>query len=166
MNTSRKRRSYEEGHKPKFLVVIDDTPECERAVRYAARRAARTNGGVIMLRVIDLKGEPQEWLGVAGIMKAEARDAANEVLGRFAAQVAGITGLTAECITREGEATQEVLKLIDEDDDIVVLILAAGIEHDEPGPLVTHLSRVSGNFPIPVGIVPGHLTDEEIDALS
>jgi len=165
MNMGRKRRSYEEGHKPKFLVVIDDTPECERAVYYAARRAARTNGGVIMLRVIDIQDEPQEWLGVAKIMKAEARDAANEVLGRFAARVAGITGLTAECVTREGEATREILKLIDEDDDIVVLILAAA-ENEEPGPLVTHLSRVSGDFPIPIGIVPGHLTDEEIDALS
>lgn len=166
MTMGRKRHSYEQGHKPKFLVVIDDTPECERAVYYAARRAARTNGGVIMLRVIDLKEEAQEWLGVANIMKAEARDAANEVLGRFAARVAGITGLTAECVTREGEATQEIIKLINEDDDIVVLILAAGVDHENPGPLVTHLSRVSGDFPIPIGIVPGHLTDEEIDALS
>lgn len=163
---SSKRHSYEEGHKPKFLVVIDDTPECERAVYYASRRAARTNGGVIMLRVIDLQEEAQEWLGVADIMKAEARDAANEVLSRYAARVAGLTGLTAECVTREGEPTEEIRKLIEEDEDIVVLILAADVGIEGPGPLVTHLSRVSGDFPIPIGIVPGHLTDEDIDALS
>lgn len=163
---SRKRRSYEEGHKPKFLVIIDDTPECDRAVYYASRRAARTNGGVIMLRVIDMKDTAQQWLGVADIMKAEAHEAANEDLARFAARVAGITGLTAEGVVREGKATEQILKLIDEDDDIVVLILAADTDKETPGPLVTSLSKAAGSFPIPIGIVPGHLTDEELNALS
>ncbi len=77
---SRKRRSYEAGHKPKFLVIIDDTPECDRAVYYASRRAARTSGGVIMLRVIETQDSAQQWLGVADIMKAEAQEAADAVL--------------------------------------------------------------------------------------
>lgn len=83
---SLKRRSYEAGHKPKFLVIIDDTPECDRAVYYASRRAARTGGGIIMLRVIDMEDRAQQWLGVADIMKAEAQEAAEEALTRFAAR--------------------------------------------------------------------------------
>ena len=51
-----KRRSYEAGHSPKFLVVIDDTPECDRAVYFASRRALRTGASVIMLRVIETAG--------------------------------------------------------------------------------------------------------------
>ena len=50
---SSKRRSYESGHSPKFLVVIDDTPECDRAVYFASRRALRIGAAVIMLRVIE-----------------------------------------------------------------------------------------------------------------
>jgi nucleotide-binding universal stress UspA family protein len=163
---SRKRRSYEAGHKPKFLVIIDDTPECDRAVYYAGRRAARTSGGVIMLRVIEMQDSAQQWLGVADIMKAEAQEAADEVLTRFAERVAAVTGLVAERVVREGEPAEEIVKLIEEDEDIVVLILAAGVELEGPGPLVTSLSKTVGSFPVPIGIVPGHLSDEELDALS
>ncbi len=163
---SRKRRSYEAGHKPKFLVVIDDTPECDRAVYYASRRAARTHGAVIILRVIETKDSAQQWLGVADLMKAEAHEAADDVLTRFSERVASISGLEAERAVREGEPAEEILKLIDEDDDIAVLILAAGVDKEGPGPLVTSLTKTAGSFPIPIGIVPGYLSDEELDALS
>jgi nucleotide-binding universal stress UspA family protein len=163
---SRKRRSYEAGHKPKFLVIIDDTPECDRAVYYASRRAARTSGGVIMLRLIETQDSAQQWLGVADIMKAEAHEAADAVLTRFAERVAGITGVVAERAIREGVPAEEIVKLIEEDEDIVVLILAAGVDLEGPGPLVTSLTKTVGSFPVPIGIVPGHLSDEELDALS
>jgi nucleotide-binding universal stress UspA family protein len=163
---SLKRRSYEAGHKPKFLVIIDDTPECDRAVYYASRRAARTGGDVIMLRVIEMKDRAQQWLGVADIMKAEAQEAADEALTRFAARAEAVSGLTPERIIREGEPAEEILKLIDDDEDIAVLILAAGFEKDDPGPLVSSLSKAVVSFPIPIGIVPAHLSDEELDALS
>ena len=90
---SRKRRSYETGHKPKFLVVIDDTPECDRAVYFASRRALRTGASVIMLRVIETQDRNQQWLGVADIMRAEAHEEANAVLDRHAARASSITGV-------------------------------------------------------------------------
>ena len=77
MSTTRRRRSYEAGHKPKWLVVIDDTAECDRAVYFAARRAARVGAGIIMLRVIETHDRNQQWAGVADIMKAEAHEEAN-----------------------------------------------------------------------------------------
>ena len=40
------RRSYETWHRPKFLAVVDDTPECTRAVYFAARRAGRMEAAV------------------------------------------------------------------------------------------------------------------------
>ena len=49
---SKKRRSYEAGHSPKFMVVIDDSPECDRALYFASRRALRIGATVLMLRVI------------------------------------------------------------------------------------------------------------------
>jgi nucleotide-binding universal stress UspA family protein len=79
----RPRRSTEAGHRRKFLVVIDDTPECSRAVLYAARRAERTDGALVMLYVI-VPGEFQHWIGVENIMRAEAMEAAEEQMSRFA----------------------------------------------------------------------------------
>jgi len=163
---SLKRRSYEAGHSPKFLVVVDDTPECDRAVHFASRRAMRTGAAVIMLRVIDMQDRNQQWLGVADIMRAEAHEEANAALDRAAARAASITGAMPERVIREGEKVEEVLKLIEEDEDIAVLILAAGTDSEGPGPLVASIASAAGTFPIPLAIVPGHLSDEDLDTMS
>jgi nucleotide-binding universal stress UspA family protein len=163
---SRKRRSYESGHKPKYLVVVDDSPECDRAIYYASRRAARIKADMIMLRVIDTSDRNQQWLGVADIMRAEAHEEANAALDRASGRANGVAGITPERTIREGNWTEQILKLIDEDDDIEVLILAAAPSSENPGPLVSNIGKTAGEFPIPVTIVPGHLTDEELDALS
>ena len=162
----RRRRSYEAGHQAKLLVVIDDTEECDRAVYYASRRAARIGANVIMLRVIETHDQSQQWLGVADVMRAEAHDEAEAQLNKYAARANGIAGSTPECVVREGDKAEEILKLIEEDEDIFALVLAAGTGAEGPGPLVSSIGRTAGNYPIPVAIVPGHLTDEEIDALS
>jgi nucleotide-binding universal stress UspA family protein len=163
---SLKRRSYEAGHKPKYLVIIDESPECDRAVYYASRRAARTGASVVMLLVIEPHDRHQQWLGVADIMKAEAHEAANQILDQFAARANGVAGITPERVIRDGEKAQEILKLIDEDEDIATLVLAAGTGKEGPGPLVSTVGKTAGAYPIPVAIVPGHLGDEDLDALS
>src|SRR5437764_3083145 len=163
---SPKRRSYEAGHSPKFMVVIDDTPECDRALYFASRRALRTGAGVIMLRVIETHDRNQQWLGVADIMRAEAHEEANAALDRSAARASSITGTMPERVIREGEQGEEILHLIEEDEDIAVLILAAGTGTEGPGPLVASLAKTAGTVPIPVAIVPGHLSDEDLDTMS
>ncbi len=162
----RRRRSYEAGHKPKLLVVVDDTEECDRAIYFAVRRAARIGGNVVMLRVLENHDQSQQWLGVADIMRAEAQGEADAELGKYAARAKAIAGIDAEPVIREGDKAEEILKVIDEDEDIFILVLAAGTGSEGPGPLVATIGRTAGDFPIPVAIVPGHLTDEEIDALS
>jgi nucleotide-binding universal stress UspA family protein len=161
----RRRRSYEAGHKPKLLVVIDDTEECDRAVYFASRRAARTGSTLVMLHVVETHDHGQQWLGVADIMRAEGQEEANAQLDKYADRAGSIAGIVPERVVREGDKAQEILRLIDEDEDIFALILAAGTD-DEPGPLVSSIARSAGDYPIPVAIVPGHLSDEDLDALS
>src|SRR5262249_46495580 len=110
---SRKRRSHEAGHRRKDLVVIDDTPECDRAGYWASQRAARTNSTLVMLRVIETHDRNQQWLGVADIMKAEAHEEANAALDKFASRANGVAGLTPERAVREGEVAEEILNLIE-----------------------------------------------------
>jgi nucleotide-binding universal stress UspA family protein len=162
----KKRRSYEAGHSPKFMVVIDDTPECDRALYFASRRALRIGATVLMLRVIETHDRNQQWLGVADIMRAEAYEEANAVLDRFAARSSSITGVMPQRVIREGEKSQEVLNLIEDDEDIAILVLAAAIGKEGPGPLVSSIGKNAGDFPIPVAIVPGHLSDEDLDSMS
>ncbi len=166
MSTTRRRRRYDAGHKPNWLVVIDDTAECDRAVYFAARRAARVGAGIIMLRVIETHDRNQQWAGVADIMKAEAHEEANTALDKYATRANGIAGVTAERVVREGKTADEILDLIEKDEDIAILVLAAGTGKDGPGPLVASFGSTAGDYPIPVAIVPGHLSDEELDALT
>ena len=114
---SSKRRSYEAGHKRKYLVVIDDTEECDRAVYWAAKRAGRTKSQMVMLRVIEPGDRNQQWLGVADLMKAEAQEAANAALDKFAARAKKIAKITPDRVIREGNTSEEIIKLIDEDAD-------------------------------------------------
>jgi nucleotide-binding universal stress UspA family protein len=163
---SRKRRSHEAGHRRKYLVIIDDSPECDRAVYWASQRAARTGATLLMLRVIDTSDRNQQWLGVADIMRAEAHEQANAALDLAAGRANGVAGITPERAIREGDVAEEILKMIDEDEDIGILTLAAGTGNEGPGPLVTNLAKNAGTYPIPVAVVPGHLSDEELDALA
>ncbi|KQW19331.1 universal stress protein UspA [Afipia sp. Root123D2] len=163
---STKRRSYESGHKPKCLVIVDDTPECDRAVYYASRWAVRIGGGVVMLRVIETEDRNQQWLGVADIMRAEAEESANAALDRASGRANGIAAITPERVIREGDPGKEILDVIDKDVDISMLVLAAAVGAEGPGPIITTLARTAGNFPIPLTVIPGNLTDEDIDGLS
>ncbi|HEY4981002.1 MAG TPA: universal stress protein [Pseudolabrys sp.] len=163
---SSKRRSYEAGHKRKYLVVIDDTEECDRAVYWAAKRAGRTKSQIVMLRVIETAERNQQWLGVADIMKAEAQEAANAVLDKFAERTKQVARIKPDRVIREGDTAAEITKLIEEDADIGILVLAAGTGKEGPGPLVSNLAKTAGTFPIPVAIIPGHLSDDDLDAMS
>lgn len=164
----RTRQSFESGHHRKFLVVVDETPECDRAVYYASRRAVRTGGKLVMLAVISMGEEAnQQWLGVGELMRAEARDEVEKRLDHYAARSRHLAGIDAERVIREGDKAEEIQKLIDEDPDIGVLVLAAGTGNQGPGPLVSSLaSSRSVTMTIPITIVPGQLTDEELDALA
>jgi nucleotide-binding universal stress UspA family protein len=162
----RPRRAREEGHKRKFLVVIDDTPECLIALSFAARRAAHTSGAVVLLSVIEPEG-PQGFAGVEDIMRAEAREQAQQILAKFAARARELSNLDPEMVIREGKRADEILDLIENDEDIAVLVLAAGAGSEGPGPLVVAIAgRGSGTFPVPITIVPGTLTEEQLDAIA
>jgi len=160
------RRSYETGHKPKCLVIVDDTVEWDRAVYYASRWAIRGGGGVVMLRIIETEDQNQQWLGVAEVMRAEAYEEADAALDRAAGRASGIAAITPERVIREGDPTEQILDVIDKDADIAMLVLAANPGPEGPGPLVTLMASAVGTFPIPVTIISGDLSDQEIDALS
>ncbi len=163
---STQRLSYESGHKPKCLVVVDDSEEWDRAVYYASRWAIRVGGGVVMLRVIETEDRNQQWLGVAEVMRAEAEEGANAALDRASGRANGLAAITPERVIREGEPTAQILDVIDKDVDISMLVLAASAGAEGPGPIVTMISKMVGTFPVPVVIVPGSLTDRDIDGLS
>ncbi|WP_075216869.1 universal stress protein [Mongoliimonas terrestris] len=161
-----KRLAREEGHRRKFLAIVDETPECERAVVYAASRAARTGGVLVLLYVIQ-PGNFQHWRGVESIMRAEAMDEAEARLADYAEKVRVLAAIDPELVIREGKSSDAINALIEEDQDIAILVLAASSGAEGPGPLVSSIaSKTSGGFAIPVTIVPAGLSDEDITAVA
>ncbi len=163
------RRVFEEGHRRKFLVVVDETPESELALAYAARRARRTKGDIAFLYVIE-PADFEHWIGVADAYREEAQSKAKAVFRLYARKLKnwGYDDIEAEEIMREGPKAEEIKELIQEDPDIAILVLGASVESSGPGPLVSTLAsgKNAGAFPIPITVVPGCLTIEEIDALA
>ncbi len=109
----RLRRSYEPGHRPKFLVLVEDTDDCRKAVHYASRRAARVGANVVLLRVIEEPPGEVAWLGVAEVMQYEAMEQAQQLLNSYASIVKNVGPEEPKTLIRQGEVAVEMFKLID-----------------------------------------------------
>jgi nucleotide-binding universal stress UspA family protein len=149
-----------------FLVVVDETPEHRIAVHYAARRAAHTGGRLAMLYVIE-PAELQHFRAIEELAQAEQREAAEELLHGLCDEIAPIAGAMPVVYIREGRRRDELLALINEEPTISILVLAAGTGPEGPGPLISYLTgKAAARLRIPITIVPGGLSPEEVDALS
>ncbi len=149
----------------KFLIVVDGSPEGHAALRFAARRAHGTGGKVALLLVIEPESQ-NHWLGVGSLMKEEAQAEAETILGECADLVEMLGGERPKTHIRHGTLAEEIGRLIDEDKTISTLVLAAGVGSNGPGPLVSAIGSGKSGFHIPVTIVPGDLSDDEIDGLT
>jgi nucleotide-binding universal stress UspA family protein len=149
-----------------FLIVVDDSPEMRVALRYASRRALHSGGRVALLHVVE-PPEGQHWMALEDLIREERRADAEELLQKLAVEVETLTGSPPVVHIREGLPRDELLALIAEDPAISILVLAAGVGEAGGGPLVSALSgRMLSHLRVPLTIVPGSLSDAEIDALT
>lgn len=165
----KKRQVFAQGHRRKFMVVVDETPECEAALAFAACRATHTDGSLVLLYVIE-PGDFQHWLGVEEVAREEGQNKAKAVFRLFGRKLKnmGFENLQFEEVVREGNKAEQIAEAIEEDEDLAVLVLGASKDPSGPGPLVSSLAagKLAGTFPIPITIVPGHLTFEDIQGLA
>ena len=169
MPSMKPRRSFEAGHRRKFLLVVDESQEVESALYYAASRVQRSSGSLAMLYVIE-PGEYQHWVGVRQMQLEEETTKAKALFRLFRRKLhlAGFEAIEVEDIIREGKTAEEIVKLIAEDEDIAILVLGASTDSKGPGPLVASLAAgtAAGGFAVPVTVVPGDLSLEDIKALA
>lgn len=169
MEPMKPRRSFESGHSRKFLLVVDESAEVESALYYAASRVQRSSGSIVLLYVIE-PGEYQPWAGVRQVQADEETNKAKALfrLLRRKLNLAGFENIEAADVIREGHKAEEIVKLIGEDEDIAILVLGASTDDSGPGPLVASLAagQASGGFPVPVTVVPGKLSLEDIKSLA
>ncbi|MGP1357123.1 universal stress protein [Roseicyclus sp.] len=149
----------------KFLVVLDDTRECLNAMRFAAMRARNTGGGVEIISIIP-PDEFNHWIGVGEVMRAEARERIEAHFNVFAKWMRDRQKVDPTLVIREGAAVDQILAHIRESPEIGVLVLGAGSGKAGPGPLVTALTKQAGTLPVPITIVPGELSKEQLEQIT
>ncbi len=163
------RQAFEKGHTRKFMVIVDATPESEVALYFAARVASRTKGSITLFYPIEA-GVMRRWVGIHEVENEAEETRAQSVfrLYRKKLQDMGFDDLSTETVVRKGDPATEIVRFIEQDEDVAVLVLGASAESQGPGPLVEALGQGSwaGNFPIPIYIVPGTLTRDEIAHLA
>ncbi|MBT2133732.1 universal stress protein [Croceibacterium sp. LX-88] len=147
-----------------YLVVIDDTQEAHSALRFAARRAADTNGTVHLLALVP-KQEFSAFGQVQATIEEEARDRAEVLANSAGGELMSESGMMPQIAVRVGDATTVIKEYLQEHPEVAALVLGAAVESG-PGPLVTHFSAIAGGLPCPLFVVPGGLSEEEIDRIS
>ena len=152
----------------KFLVVVDDSPEFEAALRFASRRAKSTGGHVVMLRVLPTDSDAH-WSGVREEIERQQREEAEALLNRLGEEALERSGAPPIFLIEKGEAQGAIKKAVSDDPDIKILVLAAGNGSRGPGPLVSAIIKQGaqlGGRKLPVTIVPCELTEAEIEDLA
>jgi nucleotide-binding universal stress UspA family protein len=152
----------------KFLVVVDDSPEFDAALRFASRRAKSTGGRVVLLRVVP-QDTDAHWSGAREEIERQQREEAESLLNRVAEDAAERSGAPPVFLIEFGEAQGAIRKVVAEDPEIKILVLAAGSGSRGPGPLVSAIIKQGaklGGRKLPVTIVPGELTEAEIEDLA
>ena len=150
----------------KFLVVVDDSPEFDAALRYASRRARSTGGRVVLLRVV-LDGSDAHWSGVRDEIDRQQREDAEALLNRLGEEASDRSGAAPVFLIEKGDPQDAIRKVVGEDPEIKILVLAAG--QRGPGPLVSAVMKAGGAFTgrkLPITIVPGELTEADIEDLA
>jgi nucleotide-binding universal stress UspA family protein len=148
-----------------YLVVIDDSPEARVALRFAARRAAKTQGRIEVLGIV----EPQDFVQFGGVQAAIEEEQRLRIEGVVSSGIGDIldeSGVEAKIIVQQGEPVRAVRDYIGHRDEIAALVLGAA-PSGNPGPLVANFcGNDSGRLPCPVMLIPGSLSDERLEQLS
>ena len=149
-----------------FLVLVDGSEEFAPTLHFVCRRAIKSGGRIALLYIIK-PAEFQHWVGVGDLMQYESREEAEARCQVVADNVHKYTGKMPVIFIREGQPHEVIGHLIEEESSLSILVLGASTGDDGPGPIITHLvNKLAGGFPLPITIVPGGLTDEEIDAIT
>ena len=150
---------------PIFLVVVDDSEEMHQALQFACRRAENVGGRVALMYCI-APAEFEYWAGVGELMREEAREKAEAKMRIHAEYVQQLIKSTPVLFVREGDIREELLGLIDEEPDISLLVLGADTKSESAGPIISFLmGRGASRCRVPITVVPGNLTDLQLDTL-
>ena len=144
MKKSKKSRAREHiAGEITFLVCVAHDDHSAVATRFAAMRAQNSGGGVALLHVTQ-PPEFQHWAAVGERMREETQEEAQALLDEL-----------------------EILAHIEESESIDLLVVGAAPPDDGHGSLISWLAgQLAGRLNIPLVVVPGNLSDQQLRNLT
>ena len=145
-----------------YLIVADETEEFQNALRYACKAAVANNTQIGVLYVMP-DGGFQHWGGLEERMNQERRAEAEKLLQKVAETIKEVSGLTATMYIGDGNATDAVIKTVEENPNISNLFLGGSTKAGGPGPLVSYfLGKGISKLPVPLTVIPDHISREQM----
>ncbi len=142
-----------------FLVIIDESEEASAALRFAARQAAASGGGVHLLALVAQQSF-SAFGAVQATIEAEARDRAEMLAHAVAGNLLAESGIMPTIAVMVGSSQKIVSDYLSQHPETAALVLGAA-KGGNPGPLVSHFSGTSGNLPCPLFIIPADYSEAE-----
>lgn len=152
--------------KKKFLIVIDESKELDKAIYFAANRAIHTDGELSLLYIVDPAVNAQ-WSRIENLIEQEATSEAKKLCRIWSQKIKSRFGIESEVIIKMGDRCEELFKLVREDTNIRFLVLASSANNEDPGPLIKAVTgKKIKELSIPVVVIPGSLSEKEIDLIA
>lgn len=150
----------------KVLVLVTGDLSTRAGVAWAAHWALRTGDAIVLFHVI----EPDQAMGfgvMQDLMRAEQWQAAERMLGTFSTYAEKLTGYAPSQLVREGPLKETVREVLKSEPNLSLIVIAASHRESGPAPLIGYLaSRMGTRVQVPMVLVPGSMTSDEIDAMT
>ena len=147
-----------------YLVIIDESDELKNAIYFAAKRSAVNNADLIMLYVVR-PAVNTEWASVSNLIEQEETSEGKKISRLWSAVVEEKFKIKPKIIIKMGDKVDEIIKFLKEDKTIRFLVLASSIDNDNPGPIIKSLSKKMNDLSVPLVIIPGLISEKELDNL-
>ncbi len=146
----------------KYLVIADDNPESAVAMRYAARCIRRPEDELTLLAVVR-PVEFQYWNALMDTMISDTREKLTQYLESSASYLQSNHGVNPRIIKLEGDPVKVITTFVSKEENLGALVLGIDSGPNGPGKLIRHFShQSSGSLNVPLILVPGHMTDENL----
>jgi len=151
--------------KKKFLVIVDETKELEKAVYFAAKSAIARGGELLLLYIVNPAINAQ-WARIENLIEQEATSEAKKLCRMWSQKIKSQFDIESDIIIKIGDRVDELLKLVEEDQSIRFLVLASSENSEDPGPLIKILTgKKIKNLNVPLLLIPGSLSKKDIDSI-
>ncbi len=149
----------------KYLVCIDSREESKVALRLACMKANARGSSVDMLHIIT-PADFQTLGAIADRMREERKNEGQQLLNTLAEEAFATYGIRPRPILREGSTGDEILATALEDPDVSMIVIGIAQQGAGRGKLAAWLAgQLGSKLFIPLLMVPGNLTDQQLQTL-